>query len=395
MNGLRYTDRVTDVPNSGIGYMMRYASKYKDVVSLGQGTPLFPTPSFIYDELYVRSKKDHSLGMYSGMPIEKPLKELIAKQMSSLYGFTPDPQCLFLTIGGIGGLFSALMASVQKGDEVIYFDPSYPLHLSQIHIAEAKPVFVSYDESRHWSLNINALKNSLTPHTRAVILTNPNNPTGTVLSQQEVKDLAEIILDHNLTLILDEAYRFLTYDDIPLFSPLQIPELRNNIIACKSFSKEFAMTGWRIGYVYAHPDTIKKINDIHTYFSISPPTVSIVAATIALSDTRGEKAMNYFKKQFALSRKTICERLDKLPLLFSYHPPQGAYYAFPKITGFNMNSFDFAKLLVDDAKVITIPGSTMGPAGEHHLRMSFAANPEVIQKAFDRIDAFAERHHMK
>ncbi len=282
---------------------------------------------------------------------------------------------------------------MEKGDEVIYFDPSYPLHLSQIHITEAKPIFVSYDENSAWSLDLKKLKDKITKKTKAMILTNPNNPTGTVLSKKEVKDLAEIILVHNLILILDEAYHFLTYN-LPLFSPLQIPELRNKIIVCKSFSKEFAMTGWRIGYVYANKEIISKINDIHTYFSISPPTISIVGATVALSDERGEKAMFEFKKQFELSRKAICERLARLPNLFSFHKPAGAYYAFPRYKNFKMNAFDFAKLLVDEAKVITIPGSSMGPSGEYHLRMSFAANPDVIHKAFNRIDEFARNHSL-
>ena len=389
----RFTNRATNVPNSGIGFMMRYASKYQDVVSLGQGTPLFPTPQFIYDELYQRSKTDKELGMYSSVAKEKPLKELIIKQMKELYLFQPSLEEIYLTAGGIGGLFAAIMSVVEKGDEIIYFDPSYPLHLSQIHISEAKPVFVSYNEDSQWAIDLNKLEKSVTKRTRAVILTNPNNPTGTVLSEKEVKKLGKIVLEHDLYLILDEAYEFLTYEK-KLFSPLKIPELRNNIILCKSFSKEFAMTGWRIGYVYANKEIIKKINDIHVYFSISPATISIVAATIALSDHRGKKAMEEFKMKFTESRAAICQRLDRLPKLFSYHKPDGAYYTFPRFLNFKMSAFDFAKLLVDEARVITIPGSTMGPSGEGHLRMSFAANSKVISAAFDRIDKFAKAHNL-
>lgn len=389
----KFAARAIHVPNSGIGFMMRYAAKYQDVVSLGQGTPLFPTPQFIYDELYKRSKTDTELGMYSGVKIEKPLKEAIAKQMNELYGFTPDLQEIYLTVGGIGALFSSLMALLQKGDEVIYLDPSYPLHLAQIHLTEAKPIFVSYDEKNDWSLDLDKLKKAVTKNTKAIILTNPNNPTGTVLSEQEVKNLAEIVLKNNLILILDEAYEFLTYGK-KLFSPLRITELRNNIIACKSFSKEFAMTGWRIGYAYANKEIIAKINDIHTHLSISPSTPSIVAATIALSDNRGQEATEYFKKKFIESRSAICERLDRLPKLFSYSKPDGAYYVFPRITGMNIDAFDFAKLLVDEARVITIPGNTMGPTGENHLRLSFATDASTIHKSFDRIDEFAKKHKL-
>jgi len=373
--------------------MMRYAAKYPDVLSLGQGTPLFPTPEFIYDELYQRSKTDPELGMYSSAKIEKSLKELIAKQFNQIYGFTPDLQEIYLTVGGIGALFSALMVFLQKRDEVIYFDPSYPLHLSQIHITQAKPVFVSYVEKSGWSLDLLKLKNSITSKTKAIILTNPNNPTGTVLSESEVNNLADLVIKHNLILVLDEAYEYLTYDK-ELYSPLKIPQLRDHIVLCKSFSKEYAMTGWRIGYVYANKEIVAKINDVHTYFCISPPTPSIVASTIALANPKGQEAMQYFKKKFTESRNAICERLDRLPKLFSYHKPDGAYYVFPRFLNFKMNAFDFAKLLVDEAKVITIPGSTMGPSGERHLRMSFAADPKIIHLAFDRIDEFAKKYKL-
>ncbi len=387
-----FSNRATNVPNSGIGYMMRYAAKYPDVVSLGQGTPLFPTPPFIYDYLHQRSQTDPTIGQYSLPKIENELKDLILAQMEKLYGFQPAREEIYLTVGGIGGLFAAIMALVQEGDEVICFDPSYPLHLSQIHIAQAKTVFVSYIEEKGWAIDLEKLEKSISPQTKLIILTNPNNPTGTILSEQEVKKLAEIVLKNNLLLLLDAAYDFLTYENT-IFSPLLLPELRNNIIVAKSFSKEFAMTGWRIGYVYAAPELIAKINDIHVCFSVCPPTPSIVAAIAALSDPRGEQATQNFKRKFSESRNAICSRLNNLPKLFQYHKPQGAYYVFPKILGFeDLSSFDFAKLLVDEAKVVTVPGDSAGPAGARHLRLSFAADPSVINQAFDRLDQFAKEH---
>jgi len=390
MKNYRFAKRAIDIPSSGIGFMMGYAAKYDDVVSLGQGTPLFPTPSFIYDALYKRSKTDKGLGMYSGAKVENELKTLIAEQMKNIYEFKPKLEQLYLTTGGIGGLFSALMSLLEKGDEVIFFDPSYPLHLSQIHLTEAKPVFVPYDEKDKWKIDLEKFKEAITLKTKVVILTNPNNPTGTVLSKNEINELAEIVLKHNLILILDEAYEFLTYEK-KLFSPLKLAKLRKNIVLCKSFSKEYAMTGWRIGYVYADKEIVNKIGSVHVYSTISPATPSIAAAIAALSDKRGEKAMNKFKQEFIKSRKAICERLDNLPKLFSYHKPDGAYYTFPKFLRFKMSSLKFAMKLVDEAKVITIPGSSMGPSGEGHLRMSFAANEKVIHQAFDRIDKFAKK----
>ena len=391
----RFSKRVTDVPNSGIGYMMRYASKYKDTVSLGQGTPLFPTPQFIYDALHKRSKTDPEIGMYSDtkVAVENDLITLIAKQMEEDYGFRPEPTQIYLTVGAIGAFFSSLMALVDHGDEVIYFDPSYPLHLSQIHLTQGTAVFVSYQEEDGWSVNLAKLRKSITAKTRVIILTNPNNPTGTVLTEDEVRELAETIVKHDLILILDEAYYFLTYGK-KIFSPLRLPELRSRVVLCRSFSKEFAMTGWRIGYAYAAPEIIDKIRSVHIYFSVCPPTPSIIAATAALSDPRGKAAMEGFKKKFVESRRAICDRLDRLPKLFSYHPPDGAYYAFPKYLGFDMPAMEFAKLLVDEARVITIAGGSMGPSGAGHVRMSFAADAGIIHAAFDRLDAFAKKHNL-
>lgn len=393
VNSYDFTRRVTDVPVSLIGYMMRYASKYEDILSLGQGTPIFPTPEFIFEYLIDRSKRDPSVGMYSGAKIENELKDLILKDVERLYGFTPKIEEIYLTVGGIGALFSALMVFLQAGDEVIYFDPSYPLHLSQIHLTQAKPVFVNFIEGSGWSINLEKLKVSINKKTKAVILTNPNNPTGTVLTRQEVEDLAEIIISNNLILILDEAYDFLVYEG-ELYSPMRIPELRERTVLCKSFSKEFAMTGWRIGYALAQPEIIGKINDVHTYFSISPSTPSIVAGIAALSDVRGKKAQEGFIEEFRKSREAICQRLERLPKLFSFQKPKGAYYVFPKILGFDISALEFAKLLVDEAKVVTIPGTSMGPSGDGHLRLSFAAPSDYINKAFDRIDIFAKNHHL-
>lgn len=390
----KFSQRVNNIPNAGIGAIMRYAAKYPDVVSLGQGTPLFKTPQFIYDYLHERSKTDPTIGQYSSPKIENELKTLIIQKIQRKYGFKPEPEEIYLTIGGIGGLYSAVMAFLEKDDEVIYFDPSYPLHLSQIHLAQAKPVFVSYDEKNNWSIDLEKLEKAITIKTKMIILTNPNNPTGTVLSEAEVRKLSEIVLKNNLILLLDEAYDFLTYEK-DLFSPSLIPELRNNLIVCKSFSKEFAMTGWRIGYIIANPEVITKISDVHIYFSVSPVTPSIVASIAALSDSRGEEAIDYFKKKFTESRKVICERLEKLPKLFSFLRPDGAYYVFPKIIGFDMLAIDFAKMLIDEARVITIPGDSMGPAGKNHLRMSFAADSGLINEAFDRIDKFATKHNLK
>ncbi len=391
----RFSSRATDFPNAGIAQMMQYGSKYPDIISLGQGTPLFPTPDFIYEKVISEAKKNPLVGMYADTNVEilRNLKQSIALEMQKDYGFTPEFERLTVTVGGAGALFASIQALVEKGDEVIYFDPSYPLHLSQLHLAGITPVYVHLNEENGWAFDSEKLKSVITDRTKLIILTNPNNPTGTVLSQTQIQELIAIVLEHDLILLLDEAYYFLTYDK-EICSPLQFKDVRNNIIVCRSFSKEYAMTGWRIGYAYAAPELIEKIHAINIFFSVCPPTISMVAATAALQDARGEAAMNAFKQKFIESRNVICKRVDRLPKLFSYHVPEGAYYIFAKYNGFDMSAMEFTKLLVDEAHVIMIPGDGMGPSGKGHVRMSFACDASIIHKAFDRIDEFAKKHNL-
>jgi len=394
-NDYSFAQRAIDVPSSGIGLMMRYASAYPDTVSLGQGTPLFPTPQFIYEYVQEKAKEDPAVGQYALTPLENQLKELISAQMNNLYGFSPKNEELTLTVGGVGGLFAAFMSILNPQDEIIYFDPSYPIHLSQLAIAQAKVVYVPLNEDSGWTINIDLLKKSITSKTKAILLTNPNNPTGTILTKNEIDELIRIVIENNLYLVLDEAYHFLSYGT-PVISPASYPEVRNNLILVKSFSKEFAMTGWRIGYVYANSEIQKKIgSNINTYTCLSPATISIHAAICAMSDPRGEEAMKGFINEFTKSRETICRRMDKLTKLFQYQKPQGAYYLFPKLVAFNdLSALEFCQKLVREAGVITIPGDSSGPAGIRHIRMSFAADSLIIEKAFDKIDEFARKYNL-
>jgi len=385
MNINTFADRVHTVPDAGIGSIMYYARQFKDTISIGQGAPNFPTPQCIYDELHELSKTDPNLGMYNTVndSYHMKVKLLLQKEFEKDYGFSPDPTDLYLTVGGIGGLFAALMALIQKGDEVIYFDPSYPLHLSQLALSQATPVFVPYQEDNGWRPNLELLKKKISSKTKAIILTNPNNPTGTVFTKKEVETLADIVIKNNLTLILDESYSYLTYDTV-FTSPMTIPELRDHIILSKSFSKEYAMTGWRIGYLWVKQPIREKIHNVHLYFSINPSTIAIAAAGIALSNPLVQQAKMQFIEEITHSREVILKRLESLSSIFAFSKPEGAFYIFPKIkTG--EDAITFAKKLIEKTGVITIPGNGMGPTGAHHLRISFSAPSTIIEKAFDRI----------
>jgi aspartate/methionine/tyrosine aminotransferase len=386
MNTQPFTDRVLNVPDAGIGSIMYYARQYKNTISLGQGAPNFPTPSCVYDEIHQLSKTDPNLGMYNTVndAYHLKLKSLLQKEFEKDYGFSPHPEDFYLTIGGIGGLFATLMAITQKGDEVIFMDPSYPLHLSQLALTQATPVYVPYKETNNWRPDMELLRSKVTKKTKAIILTNPNNPTGTILNKEELKELSDIVIKNNIFLILDEAYSYLTFET-PFISPMTIPELRAHIILSKSFSKEYAMTGWRIGYLWVQQPLREKIHNVHLYFSINPSTISIVGATVALSHPDALRAKKEYIQKISESRKVIIGRMSKLTDLFQFSKPDGAFYLFPRIKT-EMDAVSFAKMLIDKTGVITIPGDSMGPQGKNHLRVSFCAPSTLIDRAFDRIE---------
>ncbi|UCF90561.1 MAG: pyridoxal phosphate-dependent aminotransferase, partial [Desulfobacterales bacterium] len=302
----------------------------------------------------------------------------------------------FISCGAMEALAGGIATIIERGDEVLLPSPNYSSHIEQILFAEGQPVFVPALEDRGWRLDIEGFKAAITPRTKAILLCSPMNPTGAVFSEQELRALAEIALDRNLFVIADEAYDFLVYDNLPHFSLASLPELKKNLMATYSFSKIYCMTGWRVGYMYASARIIDQVLKVHDAFNICAPTISQYAALAALRQTAGRHSAG---RQFirdlvaalAARRETICRRLDHLSRIFSYQKPQGAYYIFPKIRLEGLNSMDLAIRLLQEAKVITIPGSGFGPTGEGHIRLSFGGTEQQINAAFDRLDHWAHR----
>jgi aminotransferase len=232
----------------------------------------------------------------------------------------------------------------------------------------------------------------VTKKTKAIVLCNPVNPTGTVFTEGELKAVAQIVLDHDLFLVMDEAYDFLVYDGKPYFSPISLPELKENILCACSFSKRYCMTGWRIGFMYAPERIINQALKVHDAFAICAPTISQYAALSALRATNGkdgpgDKSIKELIDTLSARRDLICARLDRLSGLFSYIKPDGGYFVFAKMLA-SSNSIDLALELLHEARVITIPGSAFGPTGEGHIRLSFGGTEEELNEAFDRIEKF-------
>jgi aminotransferase len=390
--------RVAQISVSAIKQMPVLASKLEGCISLGQGIPSFGTPSFIRESIIASLKDDDLIGKYSLQPGIPELKREIAGYLRRDRGINVDPESeIFVSCGAMEALAAVISTVVERDDEVLIPSPNYSSHIEQILFAEGKPVFVPLIEEEGWRLDIGGFRKAMSRKTKAILLCNPMNPTGAVFPEEDLKALAEMALERNLFIISDEAYDFLLYDGLPHFSLASIPELKEQLITCKSFSKMYCMTGWRVGYMVAAGRIVDQVLKVHDAFAICAPTISQYGALAALKatngkDGEGDRFIQKLVEALHARRDLICDRLDGLPHLFSYQRPKGAYYVFPRISLDNENDMELALKLLYEAKVITVPGSGFGPTGAGHIRLSFGAPENEIHKAFDRIDEWAQRN---
>lgn len=380
------SSRVASIPKSAIHEMTRLSSLVEDVAFLSWAKPTSDTPEHI-KEAAVRAIRDGLVGGYSTTAGLPALREAIVEKLQRDNKINAVPSEIIATVGAIEGLTAAVTAVVDPGDEVILPSPTYSTHIRQLRIASGKPVLVPCVEEDGFVLEIGAIREAITPKTKALLYCSPCNPTGTVFSEAQLRQIADIALDHDLVVITDEAYEYFVFDDHKHFSIASIPEMKDRTISCFTFTKTYAMTGWRIGYIHASEAMAKQVMKAHIPLAICAPTVSQYAALAALRGS--QECVAAFRDHYLTTRNLMCERLDGLRELFSYQRPGGSYLMFPKIlveTG--RDSLEFCKRLLQEARVSATPGVAFGPTGEGHLRMSFCVPEETINMAFDRIAAY-------
>lgn len=380
--------RVSGITISAIKEMPLLASRIGGCVSLGQGIPSFPTPGHIVEAVCRALRDDPDSGKYTLGPGMPELRQAVARDLAAR-GIEADPDReICITVGAMEALSEAVLTVVERGDEVILPSPNYASHIEQVLLAEGVPVFVPMTRE-DWQLDVESIRNAVTPRTKAIVLCNPHNPTGANFAEADLRALARIALENDLFVISDETYDFLVYDGRRCFSLSTLPELRGRIIATFSFSKKYAMTGWRVGYVYASEEILDQMMKIHDAMSICAPTVSQLAALAALQGP--QDCVEQIRAALTRRRDLICARLDRLPDAFGYVKPRGAYYLMARYRFPGTDSMTFALRLLHEARVIGIPGAAFGPDGENHIRFSFGGAEEQIEEAFDRMERwFAE-----
>jgi aminotransferase len=359
----------------------------KDIVSFGQGVPYLDTPEYIKVGI-TKALREKDTARYTSEPGIPELRELIARDLQQRKGIAVNPENeVIVTTGCQEAIMCALTVLIDEGDEVIVLSPSFASYSEQILQLGSKPIFVSLEAQNNWRLNIKAAAEAVTPKTKAILFSHPSNPTGTVFSQDELRALADIAKEKDLVIITDETYDFLTYDGIEHVSPITFEDMKDRVILCGSFSKKYSLTGYRVGYAVAEQGFRSHMLKVHDTLAICAPAISQKAAIAALRGSQ-EHVADLVEKMTA-NREYMAKKLDEMSDFFEYVKPEGAYYILAKYK-IDMPSIELAVKILKETHVITIPGIAFGPAGENHLRFSFACSPQEIDEGFSRLQTWVK-----
>lgn len=385
-------ERLSGLTLSPIKDVELQASRLPGVVSLAQGIPSFDTPEPIKQFVAERIAKG-DCARYSVSPGLPQLREAIAEALlADGMRYDPDGEIL-VTVGSIEAIAATLLATIDEGDEVLVVSPTYASYLPAIRLAGGVPRFVALNEDANFDLDADAIAAAAGRRTRALLLCNPNNPTGTVFSRAQTQRMLEVADAHDLLVITDEVYKDFVYGAEGIVSAAMVPGARDRVVRVCSFSKTYGMTGWRVGFLHGPAERVRDVLTVHDTLVTCAPVVSQYAALAALE--HGEASIAEFRAEFRRRRDHVIERLDALPHVFDYQKPNASYFVFPRVKDvvpWARDSRRLARVLLENARVALVPGVAFGPSGESHLRVCYARPAADLDLAFDRLaDFFAGR----
>ncbi len=377
---------VVGIKPSGIRKFFDIVHDMKDAISLGVGEPDFATPYHIREEgIYSLEKaRTHYTGN-AGLP---ELRKEITNFLSRRYGLSYDPMKeTIVTVGGSEAIDLAIRAMVCPGDEVIIPQPCYVSYEPCVILTQGVPVTVCLKEEDEFRLTGKDLRAAITDKTKLLVLPFPNNPTGAVMTEADLKEIAEICVEKDIVVLSDEIYSELTYG-MKHVSIASFPGMRERTIVINGFSKGHAMTGWRLGYACGPEEIIRQMTKIHQFAIMCAPTMSQYAAIEALRN--GDEDVAMMRDSYDKRRRFVVHELRDMGL--PCFEPYGAFYVFPCIREFGMTSEEFATKLLMEQKVAIVPGTAFGDCGEGFLRISYAYSLENLKKALGRLRIFTEQH---
>jgi aminotransferase len=367
---------------SEIKKMEKEAREKEGVISLAQGYPDFPTPWPIIEFVkgHLNDPVWHQYTVSSGLLKLKEEISLFLSRQGEVYN--PQNEIL-ITAGANAGLLSVLLSCFNPNDSIALFTPTYASYFDQLRIAGLNPVYLPLKEDG-WRIDLDLVKDRIETHKpKAILICNPNNPTGNLIRKSELIEIAKIALENNLLIICDEVYSFLIYENENYFSLASKPEFKSNFIKIQSFSKRYAMTGWRIGYICATAEKINKILTVHDMMINCAPSLSQLAALAALK--LGENFVPQFVKEFNQRRNFVHFWLNKMQDYIYADKPKATYFYFIKLKKPNSN---FSSELLKEAKVAVVKGTAFGPFYEEYFRISFAKNFDILTEALRRISNY-------
>ena len=377
--------KIVGIEPSGIRKFFDVVSEMPDAISLGVGEPDFDTPWRIREEGIYSLERGRTF--YTSNAGLKDLKSEISKYLKRKIDVSYDADKeIIVTVGGSEGIDIAFRAMLDSGDEVLIPQPSYVSYLPCAVLADGRPVAIPLQEKNEFRLTKDELEAAITPKTKILVLPFPNNPTGAVMTREDLEPIAEVVKKHDIFVLSDEIYSELTYKDKHV-SIASLPGMRERTLVINGFSKAFAMTGWRLGYVCAPKKIAEQMLKIHQYAILCAPTNSQYAAIEALRHCEDE--VQKMRTAYNQRRRFLMHEFKRMQL--DCFEPFGAFYVFPNIQEFGMSSEEFATRLLQEEKVAVVPGSAFGESGEGFIRVSYAYSLEDLKEAIGRLGRFVDR----
>ncbi len=376
--------KITEVEPSGIRKFFDIVSEMEDAISLGVGEPDFDTPWHIRDEGIYALERGRTF--YTSNAGLKELREEICNYLKRRLGLTYSPMKeTLVTVGGSEAIDLAMRSMLDPGDEVLIPQPSYVSYLPCAYMADGVPVIIELQAENDFKLTKEELEAAITPKTKILVLPFPNNPTGAIMTKEELEPIAQVVREHDLFVLSDEIYSELTYDSEHT-SIASLPGMRERTVVINGFSKAYAMTGWRLGYACGPERILSQMLKLHQFAIMCAPTNSQYAAVSALRN--GDDDVVRMREAYNQRRRFLMHRFQEMGL--DCFEPFGAFYVFPCIKEFGMTSDEFATALLEAEKVAVVPGTAFGSCGEGFVRISYAYSLDNLRLALNRIQRFIE-----
>ncbi|QIB68907.1 pyridoxal phosphate-dependent aminotransferase [Aminipila butyrica] len=364
-----------------MGKVDELAKKYEGVINLSLGDPDLTTPEVIIDRAFADARAGHT--KYTDFRGDPELRQEIAAYYKERFGLSLGDEEIFVAASGCLGMYLVLEAILDEGDEVILQAPYFTPYPQQVELARGVAVEFPMLEEEDFRINIKRLEQTITARTKAIVINSPNNPTGNCLSEQDLENIARIAKKYDLIVISDEIYTAYSYQE-PFVPIMSLEGMRERTVTINSFSKDYIMTGWRVGNIIAPPNIIRTIQQINENVVFTAPSISQRAAIYAMRHRQEFQAdiVGEYRRRAEYGAK----RINEISWMSVIEPPKGTFYLFANVKKTGLSSEEVSRLILEQAKVLTIPGNAFGDCGEGYIRLACTVSMEVLKEAFDRME---------